>query len=138
MARRDAVIDSSIIIQHARTRDQQQSLFLRALLHYNPHLSAISIYEIELGAFRAGRLSDIAALQIDFIILPFTEAVARRAAMLDADLIRQNLHIGIKDSFIAATCLVHDLPLLSVNVRHFDRIEGLQLVDPKSLPRLEK
>lgn len=59
-------------------------------MHHNPHLSAISIYEIELGAFRAGRLSDIAALQIDFTILPFTEAVARRAAMLDADLIRQS------------------------------------------------
>ncbi len=65
-----------------------------------------------------------------------TEGIARRAAFLDANLIRQNLQIGIKDTFITATCLVHDLPLLTVNIRHFDRIDGLQLIDLNTLPNI--
>ncbi|MDZ7361033.1 MAG: type II toxin-antitoxin system VapC family toxin [candidate division KSB1 bacterium] len=134
MARRDAVIDSSVIIQHVRVRDKQKSFFLRSLLVYEPHLSAISVYEIELGAYRAGRLSDIDELQVEFKIQPMTETVARRAAFLDANLIHQNLQIGTKDAFIAATCLVYDLPLLTVNLRHFDRVGGLQLIDLNTLP----
>jgi tRNA(fMet)-specific endonuclease VapC len=109
---------------------------MRSLLAYNPRLSAITVYEIEVGAYLANRLSDITALQVDFKILPFTEGIARRAAMLDANLIRQNMHIGIKDTFLAATCLAHGLPLLSVNTRHFERIPGLELIDLNSLPHL--
>ncbi len=136
MARRDAVIDSSMIIHHARIRNKRNSFFLRSLPVYDPHLSVISVYEIELGAYRAGRSSDIAPLQVDFKILPLIEEIARRAALLDADLIRQNQLIGIKDTFIAATCLIHNLPLLTVNMRHFDRIAGLELIDLNTLPPL--
>lgn len=138
VARRNAVIDSSIVIQHVRVRDKQKSFFLRSLSVYEPNLSAINVYEIELGAYRAGRLSDIDALQVEFNVLPITEAIARRAALMDADLIRKNLQIGIKDIFIAATCLAHNFPLLTVNIRHFDRIDGLQLIDPNALPFITK
>ncbi|MCI0692626.1 type II toxin-antitoxin system VapC family toxin [candidate division KSB1 bacterium] len=125
-----------MIIQHARIRNKRNSFFLRSLSVHDPHLSVISIYAIELGAYRAGRLSDIAPLQVDFKILPLTEEIARRTALLDADLIRQNQVIGIKDTFIAATCLIHNLPLLTVNMRHFDRIAGLELIDLNTLPPL--
>jgi predicted nucleic acid-binding protein len=134
MARRNVVLDSSIIIQHARIRNKLNSFLARSELIFDHNLSAISIYEIELGAYRAGRTSDIDALQMSFIVLPLTENIARRAARLDVDLIRQNLQIGVKDTFIAATCLVHNLPLLTVNTRHFGRIDGLQLIDPNTLP----
>lgn len=76
VARRDAVIDSSLIVQHTRVHNKRNSLFLRSLLAYDPNLSVISIYEIELGAFRAGRSSDIVALQVEFKILPLTEEIA--------------------------------------------------------------
>jgi tRNA(fMet)-specific endonuclease VapC len=113
-------------------------LLLRSLLVYYPNLSVVSVYEIEVGAYRAGRPSDIDPLQVKFTILPITEEIARRAAWLDAGLIRQNLQIGAKDIFIAATYLVHDLPLLTVNVRHFDRVDGLQLIDLNTLPFIDE
>lgn len=138
MARRDAIIDASIIIQHTRTRNKRNSLFLRSLLAYDPRLSSITVYEIEVGAYLANRLSDIADFRVDFKILPFTEEIARHAAWVDANLIRQNLQIGIKDTFIATTCLVHRLPLLSVNTRHFERINGLGLIDLDTLPDLNE
>jgi tRNA(fMet)-specific endonuclease VapC len=136
MGQRDAILDSSMLIHHARSRNKRNSFFSRSLLVYYPNLSVISVYEIEFGAYRAGRASDIEPLQVSFNILPLTEQIARRAAVLEANLIRQNLQIGIKDTFIAATCLIHNLPLLTVNMRHFDRIAGLELIDLNTLPPL--
>jgi len=100
-------------------------------------LSVITVYELEFGACRAGRQSDIETLRTSFDILPVTKNIAQRAAALDADLIHQNIQIGIKDTFIAATCLVHDLPLITINSKHFNRIQGLHLVDLDSLPNVE-
>ena len=34
----------------------------------------------------------------------------------------------VKDAFIAAICEVHKLPLLTRNVKHFNRIPGLKLL----------
>ena len=136
MARRDAVLDSSILIQHARVRDKQNSVFARSLQVYNPSLSVITVYELEFGAYCAGRASDLEDLRTSFRILPLTEQIAKAAARLDASLIRQNTQIGIKDTFIAATCLEHGMPLLSINLRHFDRVPGLQLIDLDSLPEI--
>ncbi len=136
MGQRDAILDSSMLIQHARSRNKHNSFFSRSLLAYYPNLSVIGVYEIEFGAYRAGRTSDIEPLQVSFNILPLTEQIARHAAALEANLVRQNLQIGIKDTFIAATRLIHNLPLLTVNMRHFDRIAGLELIDLNTLPPL--
>ena len=137
MARRDAILDSSILIQHARTRDKGRSHFARSLSTFNSCLSVITVYELELGAYRAGRSSDLDTLRIAFSILPVTEEIAKRTAALDAALIRPNIQIGIKDTFIAATCLVQNLPLITINMKHFNRIEGLDLIDLDSLPTLD-
>lgn len=95
MARRNAVLDSSILIQHTRVRDKRQSCFARTLSVYNPGLSVITVYELEFGAYRAGRPSDIETLEAAFNIFPITKEIAKRAAALDADLIRQNIPIDI-------------------------------------------
>jgi len=138
MARRNVILDSSIIIQHARTHNKRNSLLAKSEQIFDHNLSVISIYEIELGAYRAGRTSDIDILKKSFIVLPLTKEIARRAARLDVDLIRRNLQIGIKDTFIAATCLTHNLPILTVNIRHFDRIDGLEIIDLNALPLIDE
>jgi len=138
MPHRDAALDTSMLIQHVRVQNKRNSFFSRALVLYYPHLSVISVYEMELGAYRARRASDLNAFQISFNILPVTEAIARKAAKLEADLIHQNLQIGIKDILIASTCLVHNLPLLTINVRHFDRVQGLELIDLNTLPFIDE
>ena len=41
--------------------------------------------------------------------------------------------IGLADILSAGICLANDLPLLTRNVEHFNRIEGLKLVTPDGL-----
>jgi predicted nucleic acid-binding protein len=40
------------------------------------------------------------------------------------------LRMLIRNIFIAATALTYDLPLMTLNTGHFDRVERLQLLAP--------
>lgn len=63
-------------------------------------------------------------------IVPLDETSARRAATLHDQLIRRNEDIGVKDVLIAAMCLTHSLPLLTLNEKHFSRVPELQTLTP--------
>jgi predicted nucleic acid-binding protein len=45
--------------------------------------------------------------------------------VLHDELIRANTDIGIKDVLIAATCLEHQLPILTLNEKYFRRVAQL-------------
>ncbi len=82
------------------------------------------------GVVRAERGSGEQALLVEMTIVPFDNAVAKRVATLHAELISQNQDIGIKDVFIAATCLEQAMPILTANKKHFSRVTGLEVITP--------
>lgn len=61
--------------------------------------------------------------------VPWDAAIGLRWAELLADLRARGSPMAIKDSLIAATALAHDLPVATLNVRHFEPA-GLRVVDP--------
>lgn len=127
---REIVIDTSVIITHFRSKSGGVSLFEMAVEHYDScFISAVTAWEIEYGAHRAGRPSDLADILELVEVLPFGLTEARAAARIYADLKRRNQEIGIRDTFIAATCLAAQLPLLTDNIEHFKRVEGLRVLD---------
>ena len=62
-----------------------------------------------------------------FPTLPFAKAVAEKAAIIYQELKKENKVIEFRDIFIAATALVHDMPVLTSNKKHFTRVKGLKL-----------
>jgi len=69
--------------------------------------------------------SDLRALLGELIIFPADIVVAERAIAL-----RQQRKMGLGDAMIAATALVHDLPLWTRNVDDFKHVNGLRLNNP--------
>ncbi|GAK59512.1 PilT protein domain protein [Candidatus Vecturithrix granuli] len=61
-------------------------------------------------------------------VLPLDKGSAKRAATLHDKLIRQNQDIGLRDVLIAAICIEHHIPLLTINEKHFSRVSGLQMI----------
>ena len=61
----------------------------------------------------------------------FSYSVLLEAANIYADLENRGQMIDDGDIFIAAFCLVNDYPLVTNNMRHFERISGLKLVNWK-------
>jgi tRNA(fMet)-specific endonuclease VapC len=62
-------------------------------------------------------------------ILPFDEPAARRFGKLKADLEKAGISLAMADLQIAAIALYHQVPLVTHNQRHFNRVPGLNLED---------
>lgn len=58
-------------------------------------------------------------------VLPISPEV-----VLEAIRLRQLRKMSLGDAVIAATALVHGLPLVTRNVADFARIDGLTVIDP--------
>lgn len=93
-------------------------------------LAAASVTRIETLGFHRLSQNHRHWLETTFermTILALDEAVAARAILL-----RQERKIGLADSIIAATALVHGLPLVTRNIDAFKHVPELKLVDPLS------
>lgn len=62
-------------------------------------------------------------------VLPFDLACSKIAAKIYQDLKVENQLISLPDIFIAATAIAHDLQLLTLNRKHFERITALKLYE---------
>ena len=62
-------------------------------------------------------------------VIPFDEVCVDTAVEVNANLKRKRKQIGIADLFTAATALTHNLPIATINKNHFDRIDGLEIID---------
>ena len=63
----------------------------------------------------------------DSEILPLTDPIARQGVSL-----RRQHSMGLGDSIIAATAMVHSFTLVTHNVEDFRWIGGLEILDPLS------
>jgi tRNA(fMet)-specific endonuclease VapC len=96
-------------------------------------IPAIVAYEVWVGVLGSRAAKARREQYEEFLtaveVLPFDDAVARRAAELRNDLERRGVGIGPMDTLIAATALAHGATLVTRNVREFGRIAGLKVVD---------
>lgn len=95
-------------------------------------VSILSLAELYEGVYRARDAVAAEQAVLTFVsdktVLPITEPIAQAFGRERARLRQQNLSIGDIDLLIAATCLVHGLTLLTTNPRHFERVDGLQMI----------
>lgn len=122
------MIDTSIIIDHLRKKNKSKSQLYKIIDNPNLFVSTITIYELFAGAIDEQKRKDIN----DFIpivkILPFTRETAECAGTIYLSLRKKNKIIDISDILISATALIHNLPLMTLNVGHFERIEDLKVL----------
>lgn len=105
------------------------------------HVSTVTIFEIAQGVEklrRAGAVDRAHATeewlgatlsQFDDRVLPLDTEVARGAGRLADWAIGRGINPGAPDIMIAATAVVHDLTLLTYNMKHFGPLE-IDAVDP--------
>lgn len=122
------VIDTSIVIEHLRKHNKRKSILYNLPDEYTLYVPTIVEFELFVGATDEKKHQDIQDVLQLCTTLPFTSDVAWQAAMIYQMLRRQNQMIDIRDILIAATAIAHRLPLMTLNSRHFERIEGLQLL----------
>jgi tRNA(fMet)-specific endonuclease VapC len=130
------LIDASILIgwerggvdlaSHISLRDEGDSVYLSAItvseLLHGVHRAADPARRARRTVFVEGVIDRLPLLNID---LP----TARAHAELWSALAAEGKLIGAHDRWLAATCLAHDLTLITTNLREFGRIPGLGVED---------
>ena len=125
MAAPGMVIDSGIFIEHLRAKDKTGTV-LYSLADKTPlYISAVTLYELYMGATNDEKKRDIRLLTENISVLPFNYEIAIKAAEIYNELRKANQLIEFRDIFIGATCIVYSIPLKTTNIKHFGRIKGV-------------
>jgi tRNA(fMet)-specific endonuclease VapC len=96
-------------------------------------IPTVVVYELEVGLAKSSapkkRRSQLEALLERLAILPLGLDEAREAGRIRAGLEKKGTPIGPIDSLIAGTARFHGATLVTHNVREFERVDGLKIVD---------
>lgn len=133
MATSRLLIDTSIIIEHLRKQNKQKSVLYNIANNYELYTSTIVEFELYTGATDSPKRRDVQEILAWCTVLSLTSDIAQAAAIIYQQLKAKNQLIEIRDILIAATGLVDNLPLMTLNTKHFTRINGLQLLSPPQI-----
>jgi tRNA(fMet)-specific endonuclease VapC len=127
------LIDTSILIAYERGQ-LDVSARVAGRESEEAFLSVISASELLHGvhraidpAIRARRLAFVEAVLARFPVLEIDLETARAHAALWSTLAGKGEMIGVHDSWIAATCMAHNLAMITANTREFNRVPGLRV-----------
>lgn len=119
------IFDSNLIIYAARP---EYPGLRRLIAARSPAVSAVSVVEV-LGYHKLSTLdrSQFEAFFAASEVLPVSGAVVTRAVVL-----RQARKMSLGDALVAATALVSGRELFTRNVKDFQGVPGLVVIDPIS------
>ncbi len=122
------VIDSNIFIDYLRAKEKSTTKFFQLLNESNSlFIFAVSVFELYSGGTSEEKQKRIQNLIEDIPVLTFNNEIAVKAAQIFRQLKAKNQLIEFRDIFIGATCIIHNLPIITLNKKHFERIEGLEI-----------
>ena len=128
MAVGNLLIDTSIIIDHLRKKNKKSSQLYNIVDNYTLYISTITVFELYAGAINDLKKQEISNILEYVKILPFTKAAAQKSGEIYLSLRKENQVIETKDLFIAATAISHDFPLMTLNLKHFERVKELKIL----------
>jgi tRNA(fMet)-specific endonuclease VapC len=129
MADKMILVDTSILIDYYRKTDKANSVWVSLVRQkYKFAISAITKYEIYSGATKSQLEFWNTVLQA-ILIIPFDEISADIAVSINHTLKQKRKQVDLADLFIGATAVAHNLPLATLNKKHFDRIDALEIIE---------
>jgi len=122
------VVDTTIFIEHLRSRDKQKTTLAGFSSNVILYVSTVTVFELFCGATDTVKYRDVQTILENLLILPVNAAIGEKAGEIFRNLRSKGLMIEVSDILIAATALVNNLPVKTLNVRHFSRIDGLSFM----------
>jgi tRNA(fMet)-specific endonuclease VapC len=130
-----AVLDTDLIIAYLRRKDYGD-LVIHHLKEQNLELkiTAFTMAELYKGCYAManvakGLMKIQKLLEIFNDILPFDDFAIQEYAKIAADLKKRGESIGAFDELIASVCIANNETLYTRNVRHFQKITGMNVVN---------
>ncbi|GAB7144763.1 type II toxin-antitoxin system VapC family toxin [Mycobacterium riyadhense] len=122
------VVDTDLVIDFLRGVGPGARLVRELIVSHRLRITAVTAFELRVGTdFLARR--DVILRLTRLRTFPLDAASALRAGAVAASLRGAGQDIGLADCMQAGICLNHDLPFATRNRKHFNRVEGLRLLD---------
>jgi predicted nucleic acid-binding protein len=121
------LIDTNVIIDNLGNKLPKNAIDFISNIDFS--ISSITKVEV-LGWKNAteNQLKPLYSFMETLNILPIDEAVINKTIE-----IRQSKKINLGDAFIAATALTNNLSIITRNIKDFDTIENLKVINPYDL-----
>lgn len=116
------LLDTDVLIDHLRGHHRLDLA--------NPAWTISVVTRCELFSGRNSDEKRLSRVLSGLEELPVDRAIAQAAGR-----IRRAAQLHVADALIAATALEHDLPIMTRNRRHFERVPGLTLRAPEPTRR---
>ena len=123
------VADTDVLIDARRGQEPMRSRVDREIKRGTLATTAVTAFELWTGARSAAESDHVEALLASIEVFPLDASAAREAGRVRRALEERGLPIGIADCLIAGICLSRAAPLMTRNVAHFGRVEGLVVED---------
>ena len=117
-------LDTNICIELVKGNPAVKSK-LEDYLGVENFISSITVFELFL---RKTNLLPIENFIKDFEIVPIEESIAKKASFIFKEAERIGKPMEIRDIFIAATCITHNLELFTLNNKDFEHVKELKLL----------
>jgi tRNA(fMet)-specific endonuclease VapC len=132
------ILDSSVVIAAERRGDTPEQLIQQVIDsagNQEAALSSVGLTELVHGIYRAdsaqrrlARQSFVEELRIGLTVYPYTAETAILAGRIDAEQTARGVIIPFVDLLIGTTALSLGFSVLTVNMRHFRQIPGLNVI----------
>jgi len=132
------ILDSSVLISGERRGETVRQILERIQTMQgegNYALSVVTIIELTHGIFRAKsdldrnrRRAFCEELRRDMVTQPLTIEIAELAGRIEGEQAAAGISIAFEDLLIGATALYLGFGVATYNIRHFQKIPGLTLI----------
>lgn len=125
------LLDTSVLIDFLRRKDKEKSFLAEILrLDYSPVISIVTHTELFAGKSvwqKKKARDELEELLSGLKIVILNQEVSRLAGK-----IRAKHQIELLDAIIAAEAIISHLPLATLNLRDFEKIKGVQVLEKKA------
>lgn len=133
------ILDSSVLIAGERRNESVRDILERVrenLTETEAALSAVTVLELTHGIYRAKtdahrqrREAFVEELLQSLVVYPITLEIAQLAGRIEGQQASQGISIALPDLLIGVTALHRGYSVATINVRHFQLIPGLSVVE---------
>jgi tRNA(fMet)-specific endonuclease VapC len=125
------ILDSTFLIDVLRGSESVAERIEELDSRGTPFVSSVTVMELWEGIHLADASDDertaVKGLLTEIDEIAFDRECAMRAGKINAELVADGERIDETDVMIAATALVNDQSVVTRNVDHFERIDGLNV-----------
>ncbi|RQH00046.1 PIN domain-containing protein [Natrarchaeobius oligotrophus] len=126
------ILDTSFLVDVLRGEETVKKAIRTVDERGTARVSSVTVMELWEGVHLADSAENQRAIVKNVLEdvreVPFDRDCATTAGEINARLHRNGTPIEAADVMIAATALVHDVPVVTKNVDHFGRIDGLEIL----------